>query len=128
MKGLVDTHVLLWWAADDGRLSAAAREVLSDRTVALFWSTASTWELAIKASLGKVRLPEPLGDYLRTRLVQQGIGILPVAEEHAVAVAQLPLHHRDPFDRMLVAQAMVEGMALITGDPALQTYDVELLW
>jgi PIN domain nuclease of toxin-antitoxin system len=128
MNALLDTHVLLWWMADDPRIAKGARKLLSDRSVSLLWSVASTWELAIKASLGKLRLPEPLGVYLRGRLTQQGVSVLLVTQEHASAVAELPMHHRDPFDRMLVAQAMVEGLALVTGDPAMRAYSLNLIW
>jgi PIN domain nuclease of toxin-antitoxin system len=128
VRALLDTHVLLWWMADDGRLSTRARSVLGDRDTTLLWSTASTWELAIKCSLGKVTLPGPLGAYLETRLSQQGIELLPVAQAHAVAVGALPMHHRDPFDRMLVAQAQTEGLALVTGDPAIAAYAVAVEW
>ena len=114
--------------ADDPRLSEGARRALANRDRVLFWSAASTWELAIKSSVGKLRLPEPLGAYLDTRLSQQGIHVLPIAQSHAAAVESLPHHHRDPFDRMLVAQAQVDGLSLVSGDPRLADYGVNLIW
>jgi PIN domain nuclease of toxin-antitoxin system len=128
LLALLDTHVLLWWMADDPRLSARAREVLADRKVRLLWSAASTWELAIKASLGKVTLPEPVGAWVQSRAAQQAIELLPVTHHHAAEVERLPSHHRDPFDRLLVAQARTEGAAIVSGDPFLRKYDVEVVW
>jgi PIN domain nuclease of toxin-antitoxin system len=114
--------------ADDARLSPRAREFLADRAVSFQWSAASTWELAIKASIGKVALGEPVGRYLASRLVQQGIDVLPISQAHSAAIEDLPLHHRDPFDRMLVAQSRTENLTLLTGDPAIAAYDVAVAW
>ena len=114
--------------ADDERLSVRAREIMSHRNERLLWSAASTWELAIKASLGKVRLPEPVGSFVERRLHQHGIEILQITHAHAAAVQDLPMYHRDPFDRLLVAQARSERVPLLSGDDWLQAYDVEKSW
>ena len=128
MRILLDTHVFIWWMADDERLSRIAYEILADRDSELLWSAASTWELAIKASLGKLHLPEPVDAYVRSRMRSQGLGPLPIYDDHAAAVQGLPWHHRDPFDRLLVAQAKVEGVPLLTGDPWIRQYEVKTIW
>ena len=128
MSYLLDTHVFLWWMADDPRLSAPARAVLEDRGNELLWSVASTWELAIKASIGKVTFPAPLDNYLPARLRQQGIDVLPIAQPHALRTSALPWHHKDPFDRMLVAQCQVEGIPLLSGDKSIADYSLDLVW
>ena len=122
MNLLLDTHVLIWW--DEGRrLTRAARHAIETADT-VYVSAASAWEVAIKASLGKIdvraRFADAVGDY--------GFEELPISIEHADAVRSLPLHHRDPFDRLLVAQALVEGLALVTRDPALGPYGVSLVW
>lgn len=127
MRLLFDTHAFLWLATDDPRLSADARARFLDPEAACFLSAASVWEMAIKASLGKLVLETTL-----RRLVQGGIDrglqLLDVSPEHAYTVETLPYHHRDPFDRLLVAQAMHEGMALVSRDPRLDPYAVRRLW
>ncbi|MFZ5471567.1 MAG: type II toxin-antitoxin system VapC family toxin [Myxococcota bacterium] len=128
MTHLLDTHVLIWWIANDQRMSSHAREVLSDRSNRLLWSAASTWELAIKVSLGKLRLPESVGTFVERRLAQNSIDVLQISHAHAAAVQELPYHHRDPFDRMLVAQAKSEQARLLTGDPWVRAYGVDVAW
>ena len=128
MNALLDTHVLLWWMADDARLSKRARDLIGDRGVRLLWSAASSWELAIRVSLGKLRLPEPVESYVGRRLAQQDIHVLSVTHAHAAAVESLPPHHRDPFDRMLIAQAIQEKLVLVTSDPLVRSYDVQVAW
>ena len=125
---MLDTHAFLWWINDDARLSEAAREVLSDGQCELLFSAASGWEMAIKAGLGKLRVTGPLGSYLSERLSENAIGILPVSLRHAAGVAELPNHHRDPFDRLLVAQAIAENLAMLTADPVLTRYPVQTIW
>lgn len=128
MIALLDTHTLLWWVAGDPRLSKTAAELLADRSARILWSAASTWELAIKASVGKVSLHARVGEWLQHRFVQQGIEVLPILHTHAAAVEQLPAHHRDPFDRLLVAQASVESIPILTGDKLIGAYEVETIW
>jgi len=125
---ILDTHVLLWWALDSARLSPAARRVLTDGRVRLSWSVASTWELAIKVGNGRLRLPEPVDAWVTSRLATQGIDTLRIEHAHAAHVALLPPHHRDPFDRLLVAQARIERLPILTADPAIARYDVEVVW
>lgn len=121
MKLLLDTHLLLWAAGDPARLPAAAHALIEDPDNALLFSAASLWEIAIKRGLGRDDFQaDPR--LLRRGLLDNGYEELPVAGEHAVAVDGLPLLHRDPFDRILVAQATVEGIALLTVDPVLAQY------
>jgi PIN domain nuclease of toxin-antitoxin system len=128
VKVLIDTHVLLWWAAEPQRLSTRAREVLDDSRNELVWSVIGTWEIALKVSRGKIKLPEPLHQYLEPRLARAGIQQLPVHSQHALALLDLPGHHWDPFDRMLIAQARVEGLAILTADRDIPKYEVEAIW
>lgn len=124
---LLDTHTLLWALGDPDRLSPAARAALEDPARARWVSTASVWELAIKSGLGKVSLGVPLPVLVRDTLPACGLGVLPIGADHAVEVERLPLHHRDPFDRLLVAQARVEGLVLVSADPQVARYDVACL-
>lgn len=119
---LLDTHVVLWWRAEPGRLSARARAAIAVAD-AVFVSAASVWEIEIKAGVGRIRLPEPfvLG------VQRSGFVRLPVTFEHAARVGALPRHHADPFDRMLVAQAMEEDLVLVTADARVLRYDVTTL-
>lgn len=121
MKLLLDTHVLLWAAGTPERLSAEARDLLRDPANDLIFSVASLWEIAIKSSLGRADFAVDAG-VLRRGLIENGYGELPVDGAHALAVGGLPPLHRDPFDRMLVAQARVEGFALVTADAAVAGY------
>ena len=116
---LLDTNVLLWWAEGSARIRPRVRTAIENRTLVLA-SLSSAWEIAIKASIGKLRLPLPFDDLLD----QVGIGLLPIRLDHIREVEVLPFHHRDPFDRMLVAQARVDGLQIITRDRYLDAYDV----
>jgi PIN domain nuclease of toxin-antitoxin system len=124
LKLLLDTHAALWWLADDQRFSTDAARVLTDETNQVLLSAAVLWEAAIKRSLGKLEAP----DDLAPTLLGAGAQALPIRLDHAAAVEQLPWHHRDPFDRMLVAQASIEGAVIISRDDALRPYDVTLIW
>ena len=128
MRVLLDTHAFLWWITEDRRLSARAREVMADGGNDLLLSAASGWEIAIKASLGRVSLPIPIDRFLSEQLQRNGIGILPIEMSHALRVHALPLLHRDPFDRLLVAQALLEKLRILTSDRQVAQYDVEALW
>ena len=128
MRYLLDTHVFLWGLAKPILLSSAARSVMDDRRHELLWSTVSTAELAVKLSIGKLKLPTPLARFLESRLRQQDLVVLPLQQAHAVELAELPLLHRDPFDRLLVAQARIEGVPIITADRLIAKYDVEVCW
>jgi PIN domain nuclease of toxin-antitoxin system len=124
LKLLLDTHTVLWFLGGDARLSDTARHHLTDDSNRILLSAVVVWEIALKRSLGKLVLPE---DYLDV-LLGSGIQPLPISIAHAAAVERLPWHHRDPFDRMLVAQASVESATLVTRDDALRPYDVTVIW
>ena len=119
MKILLDTHILLWWMADDRRLPRPARLAIEDPANRIFVSIASLWETAIKFSLKRV-VADP--EALREAAERDGFSLLPIEARHCSAVARLPHHHSDPFDRLLVAQALVEPMRLLTRDPQLARY------
>jgi PIN domain nuclease of toxin-antitoxin system len=119
---LLDTHVVLWWLSGDPALPATVKGRIDDERD-IFVSAATSWEIAIKQAAGKLHAPVHLAD----AIADHGFRLLPVMFEHASAAGRLPLIHRDPFDRMLVAQARCEGLTLVTPDPVLQQYDVELL-
>ncbi|GMV43926.1 MAG: hypothetical protein AMXMBFR64_56420 [Myxococcales bacterium] len=127
MRLLLDTHVWLWMLSDPGRIQLDARRLLADDATVLFLSAASAWEIAIKYHLGKLSLPEPPRDFIPRRLVRDRVTPLPVEHHHAVEVAGLPSHHLDPFDRLLVAQALVEDLTLVTTDDKLTPYGARLL-
>jgi PIN domain nuclease of toxin-antitoxin system len=120
---LLDTHVFLWWRSDSRKLKATARQAIA-RADLVFVSAASAWEAAIKIALGRLRIP----DSIEAGVVASGFEKLPIGFPHAEAAARLPAHHADPFDRMLVAQAQIEGLTLVTHDRRLGRYEVELLW
>jgi PIN domain nuclease of toxin-antitoxin system len=124
VKLLFDTHAALWWLSGDERFGSFAREQLTDDTNQVLLSAAVVWEVAIKRSLGKLQAP---GDFAAT-LLGAGAQPLPINLDHAAAVEQLPWHHRDPFDRLLVAQASVEKAAVISADAALDAYGVTVVW
>lgn len=128
MKLLLDTHCFLWWFADDPRLGDSARELIGNAENDVYFSAASSWEIAIKVSLGKLRLPESPDVYVPTRLAAQEIQGLAIEHVHALRVANLPSHHQDPFDRLIVAQAQIEKMPVVTVDEKVARYDVEAIW
>jgi PIN domain nuclease of toxin-antitoxin system len=128
MKYLLDTGVWLWTLFEPDRLSSKARDVIAGTGQEVFLSAASAWEIAIKSSSGKLRLPEPAVTFVPRRMAQQGVRPLEVSHQHALAVSQLHPHHRDPFDRLLAAQANFENMVLVSADRAFANYPVELLW
>lgn len=127
MKVLLDTHVLLWWLHDASRLRPATRALFAEPANELLWSAASTWELAIKVQLAKLRLDQPVHDFVMAVLAEQNLTALPVHHAHAARVAELPALHRDPFDRLLVAQAAVEGVPFLTADGQLAAYGIDCL-
>jgi PIN domain nuclease of toxin-antitoxin system len=128
MQYLLDTHVLIWWITSDHRLSSKAEAMIKSHRNTLFWSVASTWEISIKHSLGRLVFEEPPEDLLPSELNRNHIEILPIMNEHAFRAGQQPEHHRDPFDRMLVAQAQVESLGIISNDRQLRRYDVDVFW
>jgi PIN domain nuclease of toxin-antitoxin system len=125
---LLDTGIWLWSLWEPERISRKAREVMSDLSHEVFLSAVTSWEIAIKSAAGKLNLPEPPTSYVPRRMADQGLRPLAVSHAHALAVYSLPLHHRDPFDRLLIAQADLEGMTLISADRIFEQYAVALLW
>jgi PIN domain nuclease of toxin-antitoxin system len=127
MKILLDTHTWLWALGDRARFSRAGRARLESKANRFYLSAASTWEIVIKVRLGRLRLPFEVGPYLHARVALTPATRLPVAHEHALQLVELPLHHRDPFDRILIAQAQVEGLSIMTADRAFEAYGVPLV-
>jgi PIN domain nuclease of toxin-antitoxin system len=124
---LLDTQVWIWMRNAPARLSKKARRILTDQRNELVLSAATPWEIAIKVSLGKLRLPCSVEEFVATRTVATRVTPLPITQLHAIESAALPQHHRDPFDRLLVAQARLEAMPLMSTDDVFESYDVELL-
>jgi len=128
MRAIVDTHAFLWLLADDHRLSAEARTVLEADDNTILFSAASAYEIAIKARLGRLELPEPAESYVFDRLALGAFQPLAISVAHAARAGTLPPIHGDPWDRLLVAQAQVEGVAIVTADRAISAYDVHTIW
>lgn len=123
MRLLLDTHILLWWLADEMRIPEQHREVIRDGRNQVFVSAASAWEIAIKRRLGKLRTPADL----KTQITNARFELLNVTIDHALAIEGLPDHHSDPFDRMLVAQARSENLTMVSEDPKVRLYDLPVL-
>lgn len=128
MKLLLDTHAFLWWVTDTPRISGPAHEAIANPENDILVSAVSGWEIVIKAALGRLQLPGPPPEFIPEQLGKNDFGVLPVSMQHALEVSQLPLHHQDPFDRMLIAQARSDGVPLVSGDAAVGAYDVDILW
>ena len=128
MRLLLDTHTLLWLVSDDPRLSNTGMQLLIDPANDLLISPATYWELAIKIAIGKYRLTDPLAEYINEAVRLYGLNILPITPVHAEATVKLPNHHKAPFDRMLIAQAIVEEVAIVSYDDAFDAYPVTRLW
>ena len=127
MRLLLDTQIWLWALVASGRLGRRTRQALTDSGNDVYLSAASSWEIAIKYTLGKLPLPAPPERYVPERIRLSGVTPLAIEHSHALAVATLPELHRDPFDRLLIAQAVVERMTLVTADSAMTAYDLPLL-
>lgn len=123
MRVLIDSHILLWWLTDDPRLKTSAAAAIRDEDNEVLVSIATLWELRTKESTGKLKLPIDFPRVLRG----EGFGLHAITMEHTERLATLPLHHRDPFDRMLIAQAMTDGLALLSHDGHFAAYDVDLI-
>ncbi len=128
MKALLDTHVFLWWIDDDPRLSSLARKIISDGNNEIFLSAASGWEIAVKSQLGRLKLPDRPERFIVEQLSINAFESLPIRLSHALRVYALPPIHRDPFDRILVAQSQLEDMPILTADPQIAQYPVEVIW
>lgn len=127
MSYLLDTHTWLWLLADDPRLRADVMADLRAGETAVFLSAVSSWEIAIKWAVGKMPLPEEPGTYVPSRMDRSGVRGLAIEHAHALRVAELPGHHGDPFDRLLVAQAQLEGLTIVTADAVFDLYDVPVV-
>jgi PIN domain nuclease of toxin-antitoxin system len=127
MKLLLDTHIFIWWADQPERLSPSALSALEDEANELLLSVASVWEMQIKFQLGKLKLSLPLKELLRTQQATNDLTVWPVELPHVLALDALPFHHKDPFDRLLIAQSIEEDLTLVTADSQFSAYSVKLL-
>jgi len=128
VKYLLDTHALLWFLREPSMLPPKVLETIESAGADAAVSLASLWEIAIKASLNKLYLPKPFDELFPHSVPESGLALLPIEPSHIAAVSRLPFHHRDPFDRLLVAQAQVEGLTMVTCDAAFAAYGIPLLW
>lgn len=128
MALLLDTHTLLWFIGNHPRLSSLAAARIADPGEVVFVSVVNAWEIVIKLGTGKLALDRPVAEIWRNAVLQNGFSVLDVMTPHVLALESLPLHHRDPFDRLLIAQAIAEGYQIVSADPALDAYPVERIW
>jgi len=128
MKLLLDTHTFLWWDNEPERLSPTVLALCRDPQNTLLLSVASAWEIQVKAQLGKLELNRSLAEIIRDQRVVNHVRVLSVRLKHVLALQELPLHHRDPFDRLLIAQSRVEGAMMLSRDPLFAPYDVDVTW
>ena len=128
MKALLDTMAFLWWITDDPRLPQSARRVIGDSRNAIFFSSASAWEIAIKAGLGKLKAKPALAQWISAHVRKNNFVSLPITVRHAAGVYKLPAIHRDPFDRILVVQSQMEHCRIISNDPEIMKYSVRVVW
>jgi len=128
MSILLDTQTLLWFLLDDPRLSKKALDVIVEADGSIFVSPASLWEIAIKISLGKYALPAPFAAFWDEQLKTNAFTLLPIAVSHAARIVELPFHHRDPFDRLIIAQSLVEGFQVISNDTIFDQYGLDRIW
>jgi PIN domain nuclease of toxin-antitoxin system len=126
MQLLIDTHVLIWFLEGNKSLSKPHRQIISDSQNDVFVSIASLWEIAVKISLGKLTLAKPLADVIK-QIAVENIEVLPILPKHTLQVSTLPFHHRDPFDRIIVAQSQVENLPIVTNDIEFSHYGIKLL-
>jgi PIN domain nuclease of toxin-antitoxin system len=128
VRALLDTHTFLWWNLDDVQLSTRVKEIITDGHNQIYFSAASSWEIAIKTAKGRLVLPESPGTYIAERLRLHHFQPLPIQISHTVQIYKLPHHHDDPFDRLLVAQGQLESLPILTLDPEIKKYQVETIW
>jgi PIN domain nuclease of toxin-antitoxin system len=128
MRLLLDTHTFIWWDSEPAKLSAQALALCQDRQNSLLLSVASVWEMQIKLQLGKLKLTLPLSELIENQQQTNHLEILPVLLAHVLAVQHLPAHHKDPFDRLLIAQANVEDVIIVSNDPIFPKYTNKMLW
>jgi PIN domain nuclease of toxin-antitoxin system len=125
---LIDAHALIWGYFDPNQLSAKARSEITNVNNRVFVSPATHWEIAIKMSTGKLKLAESFADFVQHAIFDNGFAILPIELRHTAELVALPYHHRDPFDRLIVAQAMVEKLPVVSADPVLDKYAIQRIW
>ena len=128
MKLLLDTHTFIWWDSEPSRLSSQALSLCQNQENTLLLSVASVWEMQIKLQLGKLSLKLPLAEVIESQRQANGVEVLPIRLEHVLTLEKLPAHHKDPFDRLLIAQAQVEDVVLVSGDPVFTRYPVKVIW
>ena len=128
MRAILDTNCFLWGITDSEKLSSAARSFMADLDNSLCLSAASLWEIAVKVSIGKLELLRPFDQLIPEQLAVNAIDLLPIEPPHLSRLITLPFHHRDPFDRLIIAQAQTEDIALVSSDAVFQKYDVKLIW
>ncbi|QPC82805.1 type II toxin-antitoxin system VapC family toxin [Phototrophicus methaneseepsis] len=128
MSYIIDTHTFLWFINDHVSLSSAAKEIIQQSDNAIYLSIASVWEMAIKVSLNKLEMPSPFSDFIENQLIENSIGLLHIKTDHTGIVATLPFYHRDPFDRIIIAQAIHEGYSIVSKDAVFDQYDINRQW
>jgi len=128
MRTLLDTHTFLWWVTNTPQLSETVRSILAAQHNQIFFSAASGWEIAIKAQLGKLEIPSQPEDFILHQLEINSFQILPIELKHALHIYHLPNHHKDPFDRILIAQSQVENLPLLTLDTQIRKYGIHVIW
>ncbi|MEO1217902.1 MAG: type II toxin-antitoxin system VapC family toxin [Bacteroidota bacterium] len=127
MKLLLDTHTIIWFFESDPKLSSTAKSLIVDPDNQNYFSVASIWEIVIKQNLGKLNLSKPL-DHILSHIQNNGIEIINIEAQHALKVADLPLHHRDPFDRLIIAQSLTMGYTILSKDNKFDLYSIDRLW
>jgi PIN domain nuclease of toxin-antitoxin system len=127
VKALLDTHAFLWAIAEEGKLSRRAEQIYTGPND-LFFSVASIWEILIKVQAGRLPLPAPASPYLVKKLAENRIEVLPITLDHVLRIEDLELHHRDPFDRILIAQSLEDKLPIISADPTFEKYPVKIIW
>jgi PIN domain nuclease of toxin-antitoxin system len=128
MKYLLDTHAFLWFAEDNMRLSKTAKEIIADYRNNIYLSSASVWEISIKISIGKLKLKKDLNKFISENIIQYGFTPIAVTIPHTIEIAKLPEIHKDPFDRILIAQSIVEKIQIITSDKYINKYNIKTVW
>ncbi|WP_414545468.1 MULTISPECIES: type II toxin-antitoxin system VapC family toxin [Nostocaceae] len=126
MRQILDTHIVIWFVMGDPRISVSLRSQIENNENLL--SMASVWEMAIKHSIGKLNFEPTFNEFIEQQIIMNGIEILPITIDHAAVVSSLPLHHRDPFDRLLIAQSIVENIPLLSADGIFDAYPIQRLW
>ncbi len=128
MKILLDTHAFLWWDSEPEKLAPIVSDMLSDAENSIFFSVVSAWEIQIKKQLGKLSLSISLAEMIEGQQQVNKVSILPVQLHHVLALDELPTHHKDPFDRLLIAQAKIDGLKIVSADSIFSKYDVDVIW